>query len=55
MSDPSRHVPLTPVESSVPPRLGDLSRLELLSARHNDATSELYLRYRIVGRGPAEA
>jgi riboflavin biosynthesis pyrimidine reductase len=50
----SGNAPLTPVESREAPSLKDLARLELLSAHHNHETGELYLRYRVGGRGPRE-
>lgn len=45
---------LTPVEGSQPPALATVTRLELLSAVHNAETSEVYLRYRVAGRGGVE-
>ena len=47
----SGNAPLTPIESRVAPTLADLGQLDLVSAHHNEETSELYLRYRVSGRG----
>jgi riboflavin biosynthesis pyrimidine reductase len=47
----SGDAPLTPVEATRPPSLDLLARLELISAFQNPETSELYLRYRVGGRG----
>jgi 2,5-diamino-6-(ribosylamino)-4(3H)-pyrimidinone 5'-phosphate reductase len=47
----SGDAPLTPVEAKRAPSLDQLAQLELISARHNPETSELYLRYRVAGRG----
>ena len=45
---------LTPVGGAQPPSLASTARLELLSSVHNPETSELYLRYRVAGRGALE-
>lgn len=45
---------LTPVGGTQPPSLASTARLELLSSVHNLETSELYLRYRVAGRGALE-
>ena len=47
----SGNTPLTPIESDAPPSLESLAQLELISAHQNEETSELYLRYRLAGRG----
>ncbi len=45
---------LTPVRGDEPPTLEGASRLALASAHVNPETSELYLRYRVTGRGAVE-
>lgn len=47
----SGDAPLTPVEGERSPSLDLLAQLDLVSAFHNPETSELYLRYRVGGRG----
>ena len=44
----------TAVRGPLPPTLDSVTRLELVAAVTNPETSELYLRYRIVGRGAVE-
>lgn len=43
--------PLTPVMAARPPSFADTWRLDLLSSVPNPATGEVYLRYRVAGRG----
>lgn len=42
---------LTPVRAGRPPSFAETWRLELLSTFPNDATGEVYLRYRVADRG----
>ena len=44
----------TAVRGPLPPTLDSVTRLELVAAVTNPETSELYLRYRVAGRGAVE-